>query len=49
MSYAKVDAKMDNIISEFCTRVANLRESQNAMVESPAHARMVLQGKGVTM
>ena len=44
ISYAKVDAKMDGIITEFSARVTQLRETQGKLVESPAHARMILHG-----
>ena len=44
ISYAKVDAKMDSIIAEFCIRVVQLRETQGKLMESPAHARMILHG-----
>ena len=45
ISYAKVDAKMDSIITEFCQRVTSMRETRGDLVESPAHARIILHGE----
>ncbi|CAK8678886.1 unnamed protein product [Clavelina lepadiformis] len=46
ISYSKVDAKMDQIITEFCARVESLRNIENRYVKSAAHARAIMKGFG---